>query len=655
MFSASTNLDIKVTKTTGLQVGMYANIAQFQRPGLAFGTLFSYLYKLPATAFPIKAEDGTWGGNSTYIDNDLSMNPVAQIANRGYVNNHQRHIGIDGTLKQDLSDLLQGLSADVRIGLDNLAIYNDPKTIGNFRYTVSSFVRESQTNQIPNANISHEIYGAEAIMNLGGSFSGQYRHGFIHGKLNYEKAWNRNVVHGTVGYVQEKSVGDGQYNTLLQQSLIGQAHYVFNRKYIVDLAASYSGTNYLEKDNRFRFYPAVSAAWIMSDEDFLKEYATIDFLKLRGSFGYSGNGNIQQNLFVQGFTSGGGYYFRETNASFGGRLEGRMATLNLSPELSRTINFGAEYSFLKKLSGTVDLFHSYRTKIVANGDNTISSVLGVTAPYLCTGIVSNHGFEVGVNWMDKKGDFTYLIGGQFSYARNEIIEMEETYKPHEYMRTTGKRVDQPFGLETLGFFSDQDDINSSPSQSWGVLRPGDIKYKNQNNDNVIDANDVVALSHPTSYPEMYFSLAISLGWKGLGINALFQGVANYGINLNTNGTYWGLYDNYTISQFMYDNSWSRERNTSDRYPRLSSQVNPNNYRNNDIWIVDNSFIKLRSLEIYYLLPKTLLSKISINSAKLSLKCSDVFSINKLDISDPEFIGANYPLLSTYLLGLTFTF
>ncbi len=654
-FSLSTNLDIKITKSTDLQVGMYANIAQFQRPGLGYNTIFSYLYKLPATAFPVKAEDGTWGGNPTYIDNNLSMNPVAQISNRGYTNNHQRRLGIDGTIKQDLSNLLKGLSADVRAGIDNMAEYHDPKTIGNFRYTISSFVRDPQTNLIPANNITHEAYGAEAIMNLGGSFSGQNRHSFIHGKINYVTAWNRNVLYGTVGFIQDQTVGDGQYSTLLQQSMIGHLHYVYNRKYIAELAMSYSGTNYLEKGNRFRYYPAVSAAWIMSDEDFLKDNESIDFLKLRGSFGYSGNGNIQQNLFVQGFASGGDYYFRETNANAGGRLEGRMATPDLSPELSRTINLGAEYSFLKKLSGTVDLFYSHRSKIVANSNNTVSSILGVTAPYLSTGIVDNKGIEVGLNWMDKKGDFTYLVGGQFSYARNKIKNMEEEYKPYGYMHQTGKRIDQPFGLETLGFFRDRKDINASTMQSWGELRPGDVKYKNQNDDNIINDNDVVAMAHPTTYPGMYFSLALSLDWKGFGFNALFQGVAEYGINLNTRGTYWGLYDNYTVSRFMFDNSWSRERNTSDRYPRLTSQVNPNNYRNNDLWIVDNSFIKLRNLEVYYLLPQTLLSKMSISSAKLSIKCNDVFSIDKLDISDPEYIGANYPLLSNYLLGLTFTF
>jgi TonB-linked SusC/RagA family outer membrane protein len=656
MLSVSTNFDVKISKSTDLFLNMYANIAEFQRAGVDHGTLFSYLYRLPPTAFPVRTEDGAWGGNPLYTDDaGRSINPVAQIANRGFGKNHQRRLGIDGTIKQDLSSLLKGLSADVRVGIDNYAEFLDTKFIPNFPYTVSSFVRDPQTNLIPDDNITYSILGSEAYMSLGRTFNGQSRHGFIHGKVNYEKAWSRNVISGSVGFAQEKTVGNGQYNTLLQQGMMGQAHYVYRQKYIADLAMSYSGTNYLEKNNRFHFYPAVSAAWIMSDEDFLKDHATVDFLKLRGSFGYSGNGNIEQNLFVQGFTSGGQYFFMNANTGSAGRMEGRMATTDLSPELSRTVNFGGEYSLWNKLSGSIDFFHSHRTKILADGANTASDVLGITAPYICTGIVNSHGFEAGINWMDKRGDFTYLLGGQFSYVRTKIVNMEEAYKQYEYMRNTGKRVGELFGLETLGYFRDTEDIDTSLPQSWGALRPGDVKYKDQNSDNIIDANDVVALASPSGYPGMYFSLAISLDWKGLGFNALFQGAADYGVNLNTSGTYRGLIDNYTISQFMYDNSWSSERNTSNRYPRLTSQTNPNNNRNNDVWIVDNSFVKLRSLEVYYLLPQKLLSRISLDSAKLSLKCSDVFSIDKLDISDPEFIGANYPLLSTCILGLTFTF
>ena len=665
MMSASTNLDIKVTKTTSVSVGMYANLAQFNRPGLTQDALFGYLYQLPATAFPVKAADGTWGGSSTYVNGSgISMNPVAQIASTGYAVNNQNRLGVEGLIKQDLSGVLSGLSADIRVGTDNVVENLDTKQIPNFLYTVSSYVRDPATGLIPDENITTRIDGAYTIMNLGGSLKSQFRHSFLYGKINYDKAWDRNVIQGSAGYTHEKSVGDGQYNTLLQEGLFAQAHYVRNQKYIVDLAMSYHGTNFLQKGDHYRFYPALSAGWIISRENFMKSNENLDLLKLRGSFGYSGNSlglsgnsNVEQNLYLQQYTQGGGYTLGDANTNNVGRLEGKLGTPDMSPELSRTGNLGLDYSLWKKLSGSIDVFYSYRTRIIEDGNNSSSSVLGLAGPYLCRGIVSNKGGEIGVNWMDKKGDFTYLIGGQFSYARNKIINMEEAYKQYDYMKNTGQRVGQPFGLQAIGFFKDQEDIDTSVPQSWGAPRPGDVKYKDQNGDGKIDANDVIPLASPTGYPDMYFSLTLSLEWKGFGFNALFQGAAEYGVNLNTQGTYWGLYGNYTISQYMYDNSWtsSSTRSTPALFPRLTSQVNPNNYQNNSIWIIDDSFVKLRNLEVYYLLPKSLLSKMSVSSAKLSLRCSNVFSIDKLKISDPEFTGANMPLLSTYSLGLTFNF
>ena len=663
MMSASLNLDIKVTKTTNVSVNMYGNLAEFNRPGLTQDVLFGYLYQLPPTAFPIRAENGKWGGslNPAYAKGNLSINPVAQISGTGYATNNQNRLGVDGVIKQDLSSILPGLSADVRVGTDNVVENLDTKNINNFPYTAVSYTRDPDTHAIPDENILSQDFGAEALMTLGGSLKSQYRHSMLYAKVNYDKAWSGNVITGSIGYTHEKSVGDGQYSTLLQESLFGQAHYVRDQKYIVDLAMSYSGTNLLQAGDHFRFYPALSVAWILSEENFMKDSKTVDFLKLRGSFGYSGNsmftgtGATDYTLYIQGFVQGGGYTLGDANVNNPGRIEQKMATPDLSPELSRTGNLGLDYSLWKKLSGSIDVFYSYRTRILADGNNSVTGVFGAAGPYVCKGIVSNMGGEIGINWMDQKGDFKYLIGGQFSYARNKIINMEEAYKQYDYMKNTGLRVGQPFGLQAIGFFKDQADIDASVPQSWGAPSPGDIKYKDQNGDGVINANDVVALASPTGYPDMYFSLALGLEWKGFGINALFQGAAKYGINLNTPGTYWGLMNDYTISQYMYDNSWSSIRNTPALFPRLTTQQNSNNYRNNSIWIIDDSFVKLRNVEVYYLLPKSLLSKLKINNAKLSLKGSNIVSFDKLAISDPEFIGANYPILSSYSAGISFNF
>ena len=655
VFNVSNKLDIHLTKTTDFSINMTGNIAQFVRPGGPMhGAIFGLLYQLPPTAMPVYAEDGSWGGNPLYITDNLSSNPVAQIANRGYVSNHSRRLAVDGMITQDLSLLLKGLSADVRIGYDNMAEYADRREVNDFIYTTYSWFRDPATHGIPEANVTANSSGKYSVMNIAGAFNGQWRHSFLEGKLNYFFQKGLHSIAAMAGYYQEKYVGSGQYSTIMHQSLIGQAHYSYDQRYVAELALSYSGSNYLTPGDYFCFYPAISGAWIISNESFMRD-SKVDLLKLRASFGLSGNNQIAQNLFVQSFTQGGGYPFQLANTNSPGMIEGQMATDNLSPELSRTFNLGFDFMFRKKLSGSLDLFYSRRSQILANASNSTSGLLGVSAPMICTGIVDNKGFETGLTWNDKAGNVSYTIGAQVSYARNKIINMEEEYKEFDYLKSTGRRVGQPFGLQTQGFFNDWDEVNAATPQAWGALRPGDIRYKNQNGDDIIDQNDIVAIASPTGYPGVYFSCNLGLEWKGLGFNILMQGAADYSVNLNTVGLYRGLVDNTTISQYMYDNSWSSERNTPALFPRLTTLKNDNNFRNNDIWIVENSFVKLRNVQIYYKLPQRLVGKVKMSDASIFLNGSNLFSIDHLPVSDPEFIGANYPLMTTYSFGVNFKF
>lgn len=655
IINVSTRLDVRLTKSTLLSFNLTGKINQDRKPGGAsHNDIFDTFYTLPATAMPVYAEDGTWGGNVLYKTDGLSSNPVAQIGGRGYVQTHNRRLSVDGTLSQDLGMVIKGLSADLRVGYDNVAEYKDNKKVNNFRYTVYSWNRDPISNEILPENINSEIYGSDALVSISSSFSHQSRHGFLQGRLNYQNNWGRHSLSAMAGYFQEKSVGDGQYSTFLHQSILGQVHYAYDRRFVADLAISYSGSNYLAPGDRFRYYPAISAGWVISNEKFMRE-SNVDFLKLRISYGLSGNDRISQNLFVQSYTQGGGYWFNDENHYNTGRVEEKFATEDLSPECAHTVNIGMDFSFFNRLSGTFDAFYSRRTDIMAASDNSVSEILGVTAPIICTGIVDNAGFEAGLEWNDKVGDFSYTLGAQFSLSRNRIVNMEEAFLPYDYMKSTGKRVGQPFGLASDGFFRNQDEIDKALPQNWGILHPGDIRYKDQNKDGKIDQEDVVAIGSPTEYPGMYFSFKLGFEWNGLGFDAIFQGAADYGVNLNTPGVYKGLINNTTISDYMYENAWSTERNTSARYPRLTSQKNDNNYRNNDIWLQDNPFLKLRTLNIYYRFPKRWLSKIKISDLCLYLNGNNLFSIDRLDVQDPEYTGTGYPLMSAYSLGLSFKF
>ena len=250
---------------------------------------------------------------------------------------------------------------------------------------------------------------------------------------------------------------------------------------------------------------------------------------------------------------------------------------------------------------------------------------------------------------------TLTAGASVSLNRNKIVEQLEEPRLCDNLVQTGHSVGQIYGLKAIGFFEDEEDIANSPTQTLSTVKPGDIKYEDVNGDGQIDSNDEVAIGYSDDAPELYFSLKLGAEWRGLGFYALLQGTGRYSAVLNTKSMYWGLVDNTTISQYAYENRWTAD-NKDAKYPRLSSQSNANNYQTNTIWLEDRSFLKLRTLEVYYNLPRKLLDASRfISEAKLYLRGTDLFSIDHLAVSDPESYGATDPLTRSITAGLAVTF
>jgi len=232
--------------------------------------------------------------------------------------------------------------------------------------------------------------------------------------------------------------------------------------------------------------------------------------------------------------------------------------------------------------------------------------------------------------------------------------MLEEPRLYDNLIQTGNRVDQFYGLNALGFFRDQADIDASPSQTFSTVRPGDIKYEDVTGDNVIDSNDVLALGYGTDAPEIYYNFHLGAEWKGLGFYALLQGVSNYSAYLNTKSMYFPLVGDTTISEYYYENRWTSPDSDA-KFPRLSSQSNANNYCANSVFLADRSFLKLRNLEVYYNLPQNLLLKTKfIKGAKFYVQGNDLMCLDFLPVSDPEAYGTDQ-LFRSIVLGLRLTF
>jgi TonB-linked SusC/RagA family outer membrane protein len=652
-----TNLDIQLTNTTKFIVDASGYIGGHKQPGGNITSVISAIYNTPSAVMPIRTPTGEWGGTQIFANN-----PVALASSRGIATLNYRTLYTNGRIVQDLGKIIKGLSAEAAVAYDNYASIFENKTRSFLRETVP-FKRDEFGAIIigpilnPDGTVKElpiQQFGTNTDISYADGFGDQVRQATGIGKINYENNWDQNKLFASFVYQEDKRVNDNQYNTFARQLFMTSASYSYKDKYFVDGVVSYAGTSVLDKGNRFGFFPAVSAAWIVNRENFLKDFKALNTLKLRGSWGMSGNDLIPQNLGIQAFDGGGTYSFTANNNSVNGIREGRLPATGLTYENSEKINLGLSLELFKQLTFSFDAFQDKRTNIVISTGGSVPSLIGVGAPFENAGEVTNKGLEGSFQWKNQMDRLKYFVSGNFTYAKNEIININEEIRPFDYLRETGQSLGQRFGLESLGFFKDQADIDASPKQLFSQVKPGDVKYKDQNNDGVINAFDEKAIGYSGSNPELNYALNIGVEYAGFGIDVLVQGIANKTLYLNTASVFWPLVGQRNIS----DNSagaWTPDTAATATLPRLTMLNNDNNYRPNDIWLQSGDYLKIRHCEVYYNLPAGLNKSLKINNAKLYARGMNIFSFDNLKNVDPESTGIEYPTLASYHLGMKIEF
>lgn len=636
-----TNLDITVSPTTTVQLNLFGNFSEHNRPGTGTGAIFSSLYQMPAGAFPIKTLNGKWGGTTTY-----SNNPIAGISASGYSRSQVRNMYADMKLNQDLSGLVKGLSAGLQVGLDNSASYWD-NNVKSFGY--ESAVLDWETDEMNYTNLRNE--GSLSFSKSVGSTVNHFNFGAY---VNYNKDWNKHSLAATVQYNMDKTNSKGQNTSRAYMDAVAQVHYVYDHRYVLDASLSGSAASILEPGHQWGIFPSVGAAWVLSEESFLKS-DWLNLLKLRATYGIAGRADYGVDLYRDIYGGGGSFLFGKNPGSASGLKITQLGITDMTYEKSHKLNVGFDFMAFNKLSVTVDGFYDHRTDILVSGGNAVSSVFGLSVPSINDGIVNSYGVETAVRWSDKIGDFGYQIGGMLTFNRNKIINQNEEYRPYDYLKRTGHSIGQIFGYEVEGIYQSQEEIDNRPvKQNLSEVRPGDLRYKDQNKDGVIDAYDQIAMGY-SSMPEIYYSFDLNVEYKGFGVYALFQGTGHQSRVLNVPSVYTPLVGNSTISTEYYNNRWTPETPDA-KYPRLTSEGSANNYTNNSLWVADASYMKLRTLEVYYNFSRKMLQKSSfIKGAKVFARGHDLFCVDKIKIMDPENIGTNHPTMTQYTFGVNLSF
>ena len=410
------------------------------------------------------------------------------------------------------------------------------------------------------------------------------------------------------------------------------------------------GSEAFPKAKRFGLFPAASLAWIASNEGFLKENKLINYLKIKASYGISGNDVIGGSRFAyeQRFPYGEQYFFGNNNVNVFSISEGIKANPNLTWEKEKKINIGAEMTFAKRLDFSFDIFNQDRYDILAASSNVVPDLTGIILPLINQGKVNNKGFEANLRYSSKADKaFQFFVETNAWYAKNKIVFQAEEAKLYDYQYSTGTQIGQPFGLEAIGLFKDAADVAASPKQTFSPVFPGDVKYKDQNGDGKIDQNDTKAIGN-TVVPTLVFGLHSGLKYKNFDLDLLFQGVTGNTVYLG-GSQFHAFQNNGKIAPIALDR-WTPETAANATYPRLTASNNLNNYRFSSFWQRDGSFIKLRSVELGYNFSEKINKRLKIRNSRLFVNGTNLFSLDYLKgYIDPE-TRSGYPALRTVSLG-----
>ena len=655
-YNFRSNVDVSLSKNLLMQLGIGGIIQNGNYPGFAAGDIFSAMKVISPIAYPIRNPDGTPGGSSTYH----GWNPWARATQSGYTT--QDNSTLQGTFgaRWDLSSLVtKGLS------VRGLFAYDRDASVSNTRR--KSFVVKRYNGKDADGNDDYSTFREEQPLAYG-YLSSSRRTIYTEAQLNYDRAFGKHNVTGMALYNQrdfvELTSGSSLGNLPFRnQGLAARATYGYDNRYLAEVNMGYNGSENFPKGQRFGFFPAFSAGWVISNESFWGLDAVSD-LKLRGSYGLVGNDQIGGARFLFLSTTrlnGQQYRFGADQQTYFGMEEEQTGNPNITWEKSRKMNLGLDLGlFTGRVTLQVDAFKENRRSILLQ-QKTVPSITGFypwSIPYGNLGIIENKGIDalLEVKNTTKSGLF-YTFRSNFTFARNKILEDATPHPMFPYMQTRWRRLGQHVQLVSDGLFKDESDILHSPKQTFAAPRPGDIKYRDINSDGVIDSYDRLPIGHPR-LPEMTFGFGGTLAYKGFDLSVYFTGAANTSLLLSGSSMY-AFFDGMGVNNVMreyYDNRWTPD-NLNARYPAIDVGNNPNNYTFSDFWMRNGNYLRFRNAEIGYNLPQRFNNRFSIRGLRLFVNGVNLYTWDYIKFMDPESNDGTggYPLQRSINFGLQIDF
>ena len=634
-----TNVDFQVTSSTRVKVDLLAIFMETNGvPNVSSNDAWWHLYKVPALAFPIKTLGGVWGGSQTYGD----FNLLAKSTGAGFTKTHQRQIWADVTLEQDLDFILDGLKFYAGGSYDNSSNTIENRTKGyqygwNY-YDANGIIQEAVMGTVEDKLVFNHWVDS------------QWRIGTVNTGLKYATAFgNDSHFAANAGYNMKTEVRDNQNNTWYRANWQLAMHYDHAERFMADLVLAANGSN--------RSYPAKWAFSPTLGLGYIYASGPGFYGKVRLSGGIQHTDYVPQSgLWLARWSDSHGqfWYGTEFGSSWGAFLT-QFPTTDFRQEAAYKANLGTDMRIADCLDFTADVFYQQRRNILVSASSLNSEVVGIQSSYDDKGVVASYGAEAGLRYAKTFAGGLNLNGGvNASFVKSRILDWIET-PAYPNLSVIGTPADAARGLIALGFFQNQAEIDASPLQEFGQVKVGDIKYKDVNDDGVINENDYVAMDWGQAFPALNLGFNLGMEYKGFGINAYFQAAANQMKSLQWVDGVWGaLSDNRGLSSEYYNNCFDVAGSAA-LYPRLSTTNVANNAQASTIWYRNVKWLKLRDCEVYYKLPASLLNRVKVSEAKLFVQGQNLFSLDNIPAMDAENLNTGYPVMKAVNMGLSVIF
>ena len=667
LFQANVSAD--ATPTTRVSLKMNTQLHYRHAPIQSVSDLFAYAMtgmpcEFPATLPGEESDTFVRFGTNNAWNSGFFTNPYAQLC-RGYGDQFRGHFTSALTVNQNLDFITKGLSATGMATFYNRVYSAVYRSFTPFMYQLTDYNIDEAGNYSYTSNSTNT--GTTYLGTTRGKDG--YRELAFQAKIDYARTFGKHDVGATIVYMQKErnmNISDEQEYAALpyrQQGLAGRVTYGFDKRYLFEANFGYNGSENFAAGKRFGFFPSVAVGWVISNEPFWKGIKEqVNLFKLRASYGLVGNDVISKDYadrfpYLTTVDMGQGYdvYIGNNFERKYGPILSVYGNPNATWEESRKLDIGVEIGLFDSLNIIFDWFKEKRSGIFMQRTSLPSTfgMSGIT-PWANIGKVDNSGVDISVDYNKAfSKDLILSLRGSFTYAHNEVVEMDEPAYKWDYLSKVGHPINSINCLIAEGLFQDEEEIASSPSQAAYAtefpLKPGDIKFKDLNGDRVIDDNDKCWYGNPT-VPEIIYGFGFSLKYKGFDCSAFFQGqgkvsIIMYGSHpFGTKATPGG-----GLMQWMADEHWREEApDPNARYPRLSPEWNTNNTQANSLYVRNGRMLRLKNAEIGY----------TYKFMRVYVSGTNLLTFSPFKYWDPEKgsgNGLSYPLQRTCNLGFQFTF